>query len=133
MKIAGKDMTFEMLLKNVGIEKLLLLAICGVVIIICSFDSGTKENKQQQTIEYSSESEIKYMDEMEVKLKNILEGVEGLSNINVMITYKADETVEGIVISAKNGSNPIVMEKIMKITLALFDVSANKIAIINGK
>ncbi len=85
MKIAGKDISFDTLLKNVGIEKLLLLAVCGVVIIICSFDGGTKENEQPKIKEYSSESEINYMDEMELKLKNILEGAKGLSNISVMI------------------------------------------------
>ncbi len=91
-------------LKEIGLPKLIMIFVAGILIIILSFpgifSSGTsKENKIQDTNVNLSQNDMNttsydtntYITEMENKLTSILKKVSGIGDVEVMITLKASE------------------------------------------
>ena len=87
------------ILKNITIEKWLLIGGCGIVLILCS-DSCTgdkdKNNSDRDvastiTVENSWEE---YVENLENKLENIISKIDGAGNVQVMITVKNTSTKE---------------------------------------
>jgi len=80
-------------LKEIGIDKLVLIIIAGVVLVICSFPSSDKEsdsgsNNKVDSTTSQSQDDITYEQQLEQKLQDILKNVEGAGNVQVMITLK---------------------------------------------
>ncbi len=82
--------------KGIGMDKLLIIAICGVVLVILSVPtSGSKsnENKTEPQTTDSPISEIsisssEYVAMLERKLELFLINVDGIGNVKVMITLE---------------------------------------------
>lgn len=70
--------------------------------------------------------------ELERRLEAILEGMEGVGNVNVMITLQKDDTVEGVAIVAEGGDNAVTVRNITEVVQALFYVDSHKIKVIKG-
>lgn len=90
-------------LKDIGIPKLAILFLAGIVLIVLSFpdffgrSNKTEENKTQLNTNLTSNS-TKDLEETESiityyedKLKNTLEHVEGIGKVEVMITLKSSK------------------------------------------
>lgn len=77
-------------------------------------------------------SEEEYALEEEMRLKNILEKMEGTGKVKVMITYKDREEVEGVAVIAEGAENTVVVKNITDVVQALFDVESHKIMVIKG-
>lgn len=92
-------------LKEIGLPKLIMVFVAGILIIVLSFPGmfNTKKPKQnsspsinkteiqqndKNTTSYSSNT---YITEMENKLKTILKKVSGIGQVEVMITLKSSE------------------------------------------
>lgn len=91
-------------LKEIGLSRLIIIFIAGILIIVLSFPSifgkKTATNDSQQdnntivgqndtnTTSYDTNT---YITEMENKLKNILRKVSGIGEVEVMITIKASK------------------------------------------
>ncbi len=90
------------ILKNITIEKWLLIGGAGIVLILCSDScSGKKaENKddimEERTAEETGESlsSEDYVDALEEKLENLISNIDGAGDVKVMITVKSTSTKE---------------------------------------
>ncbi len=103
-------------------NKWFVLLILGVLLVIIAMPTtGTK-----------SESEEKYALEEEMRLKNILEKMEGVGNTKIMITYQDSRTVEGVVVIADGAGNAAIAKNITDVVQALFDVDSHRIKVIKG-
>ncbi len=89
-------------LKEIGLPKLIMIFIVGLLIIILSIPGiiggkdSTDDNKTDNNIEVvqkdtntTSYDTNTYISEMENKLKNILKKVSGIGEVEVMLTLKA--------------------------------------------
>ncbi len=92
-------------LKEIGLPKLIMIFVAGILIILLSFPGifNTKKPKEdsspsskktaiqqndENTTSYSSNT---YITEMENKLESILKKVSGIGQVEVMITLKSSE------------------------------------------
>ena len=78
---------------------------------------------------------------LEQRLQNILESMEGAGRVKVMLMtgepqgiYQSEGTeVKGVLIAAEGASDPVVAQKIQQAVMALFQIEAHKIKIIEMK
>ena len=83
--------------KKIGVIRLGLLIVAGLVLLIASFD-GKEEHKTQTQIHtqneetQSEEQQLNtYIENMETRLTNVLSQVDGIGKVQVMITAKATQ------------------------------------------
>lgn len=81
--------------KEIGMEKLVVIFLCGILLLVLSWpfgsaekkeEAGKKEQKTKETQEISRED---YTAAMEKRLKGILSRLEGVKSVEVMITLKS--------------------------------------------
>lgn len=97
----------KLTLKEIGIDKLILIGVAGVALVILSFPSDKSSDSDTKTsvdniIENSTNN---YCTENEERLKNIIEKIDGVDFAEVMITLKTSS--EKIVLK----DNPYEQEK----------------------
>ena len=99
----------------------LLIGILLVVVAIPTKDSSMRESTKEAT-------------EVESRVEAVLEKMQGVGKVHVMITFQdgGQRQVEGIVIIAEGGDNPVVVRNISEVIQALFDVESHKIKVIKG-
>ena len=79
--------------KDFGVEKILLIAIAGIILLVTNFserrerEEPEKASEEQKTAAVS-ENEA-YIESLENKLVHILENVDGVGQVEVMITLQA--------------------------------------------
>lgn len=86
-------------LKEIGIDKLIMIFLAGILLLVLSIPSFTKTDTGSKTAESTgtarvqneSSTEADYTRQMEQKLTDILSEVEGIGKIKVMITLKASK------------------------------------------
>ena len=87
-----KKLNLEKILKikNIGKEKLILLALAGIMLIGASyFESIGQDHKDNETtMAVENIDDRDYETTIEQKVKKIISSVEGVSNVNVMVTFK---------------------------------------------
>lgn len=80
-------------IKSIGKDKLILIAIAGIVLIVCSYlDFSQTESDNKKVAEDASDSSITkddYVAGLEDKLKDLLQNVNGAGKCQVMITLKS--------------------------------------------
>jgi stage III sporulation protein AG len=89
-------------LKDIGLPKLVMILVAGILIILLSVPGLFGKNKKTDSIANDSNKQVvqndmnitspgtnTYISEMENKLKNILKKVSGIGDVEVMITLKA--------------------------------------------
>ena len=67
---------------------------------------------------------------MEMRLENMLSKMQGVGKVHVMITFREEEQVQGILVIAEGGGNAVVVRNITEVVQALFDVDSHKIKVI---
>lgn len=94
MEDKDKSLLKKLKFKNIGIDKLLLLVLAGVVLVIVSIPFSNKDDKEnnnpsQTVIETSNtESVSTYEAQLETRVEEILSKIEGVGKVEVMITIK---------------------------------------------
>lgn len=82
-------------IKDFGPEKIVLIAIAGVILLLTNFSewrnltSQKEEQKEEKTVQTGQNDA--YVDALENKLVHILENVDGVGKVEVMITLKASK------------------------------------------
>lgn len=76
-------------IKNIGKEKLVLLALAGIMLIGASYFESVKENKVSEEITTINYNEEDYQSEMEAKVENLIENLKGVSDVSVLISLKS--------------------------------------------
>lgn len=79
--------------KNIGMDKWLLLALAGVLFIMCSIPTSQSTKKEKDTTENTTETRDitgqEYAEYMEKRLEKMLHNVAGIGKVEVMITLKS--------------------------------------------
>ena len=91
-------------LKSIGVPKLILMFVAGVLLILLTFPGligGEKKDKDKKIAIESSDKQIgtnttsydsnTYISELEGRLENILRKVNGIGEVEVMITLRASK------------------------------------------
>lgn len=113
----------------------LLLGLLGIVFLIPT--SSVEETAEKETV-YTSENEL------EVQLKRVLSAMEGVGEVEVMITQETSENslfgteesstkICGVVVVAEGAGSAIVNTRILEAVKALFSIDAHKISIVKMK
>lgn len=101
-------------------KHLLILLLFGVLLLVIAIPSG------ENPIQTSQGTDV------EKRLTNVLNQMQGVGEVQVMITYQEDKSVEGVVVVAEGGDNAVVVQNITGVVQALFDVDSHKIKVIKG-
>lgn len=140
-------------LQEIGIPKLLLIVIAGVALLVLSVPSGwlgnsaseTKQNDTYTDLSGSSNASAsvmeQYTDKKECQLEEILAKVQGVGEVEVMITLdtveeenKLQQTektqkVEGVLVVAQGAGDAEVDTEIIQAVQALFSIESHKIRV----
>lgn len=109
----NKKYDFKELIRKIGIDKLIIILLCGIALVVLSVPT-TKEEGTKKTVETNNTdiqiSTDEYSEKLEKKLTDMLNNIEGISDVNVMITLQCGN--ESIVLtedtsqtSERNDSN----------------------------
>ena len=83
--------------KEIGLLKISLLLVAGLILVITSFprETGTKDTSQRSTEVQSvvKEYQTTYKEKMEQQVTEALEQVEGIGKTKVMITLKGSKEI----------------------------------------
>lgn len=106
----------------------LILLLVGILLVVIAIPtkSGTEEKGVVDSKNWSTS-------ETEQRLENILSQMQGIGEVHVMITYKQENEVEGVVVVAEGGEQGVIVQKITEVVRALFDVDSHKIKVIDSK
>ena len=139
-------------LQDIGLPKLLLIVVAGVALLVLSLPSGywvSRENASGQESRQRSSGKTDasvtamelYTDKKEAQLEKILEKVEGVGQVEVMITLDgAEETnrlmenthtqkVEGVLVVAEGVGDAQTDAEIIRAVQALFSLESHKIKV----
>ena len=106
----------------------LILLMVGILLVVIAIPtkSGTEEKGVVDSKNWSTS-------ETEQRLENILGQMQGIGEVHVMITYRQENEVEGVVVVAEGGEQGVTVQKITEVVRALFDVDSHKIKVIDSK
>lgn len=109
---------------------ILSVILCGIVLIYIYDNPST------------SGEEINYESYEEARIKNLVETLEGISDVTVLLTYENSNEVQssinlndekdyiklkGIAISARGAENPLLAEKIKSLLCAAYNINSKMI------
>ncbi len=101
-------------------------------------------DKQQKITSDSGQTAEVQKSELEGKLESLLENVDGIGKVQVILMTDEEKNqqsfyhseniqVTGVLISAEGGGDPVVVRNIQQAVMALFQVEAHRIRIMNYK
>lgn len=130
-------------------EKIIFLFCAGLLLFVLALPSEKEEKTEPADLLVSygntdneKEEMIRSCEEMlELRVQNILQGVEGVGEVEVMVALKGEETVSmfdeepaqevlGIIISADGGGSSVVKAEISEAMEALFGLPSHKIKVL---
>ena len=106
----------------------LILLLVGILLVVIAIP--TKSETEEKGI---GDSKKWSSTETEQRLENILSQMQGIGEVHVMITYRDENVVEGVVVVAEGGEQGVIVQKITEVVRALFDVDSHKIKVIDSK
>ena len=109
----------------------LILLLVGILLVVIAIP--TKSDTEKDTGFRMTENEDANATEMEKRLESILSQMQGIGEVHVMIAYRQENQVEGVVVVAEGGEQGVIVQKITEVVRALFDVDSHKIKVIDSK
>ena len=117
-------------------NKYIVFVLLAILVLVIAIPTST-EDKTGETIVNENTSER----EMEAQLKRVLSAMEGVGEVEVMITFETEENslfgttagkgkVCGVVVVAEGAGNAVVETRISNAIKALFSIEAHKISIV---
>lgn len=138
--------------KWTGKDLMIVIVIIGVLIAVLFIPTGEKKENSFMDIETpvgetaSTDTSLEYEEELEVRLEAILSQMEGVGEVEVMITLKPSAKtqdnsftyttqntypeVEGVFVVTQGGDNSSVKLAITEAIQALFGIDVHKIKIV---
>ncbi|MBO5325478.1 MAG: hypothetical protein J6A80_04520 [Lachnospiraceae bacterium] len=138
--------------KWTGKDLMIVIVIIGVLIAVLFIPTGERKGDSLMDIETpvgentSTDTSLEYEEELELRLEEILSQMEGVGEVEVMITlksstrtrdnsftYTAQNTypeVEGVFVVTQGGDNSSVKLAITEAIQALFGIDVHKIKIV---
>jgi stage III sporulation protein AG len=130
-------------------KKLAVMLACGACLLVIVWPGSNTEEKEvayettdtyvNNISEEEAEEIYSYTDNLSKELEALLSQVDGVGNVEVMITLKNTDVemavpeLEGVLIACTGGGNGAIATKITEAVQALFDVPAHKIVVLELK
>ncbi len=125
-------------------EKLIFLFCSGLLLFVLALPAEKDvetEPVDTLTVNKKEENVESYEEELESRVQNILQGVEGVGEVEVMVSLSSDKVVSmfdeepiqevlGIIISADGGGSSVVKAEISEAMEALFGLPSHKIKVL---
>lgn len=121
-------------------EKMVVLVLCGLLLMIAFRPAVKNTTGETDLFKTGEESVADVPKEAENRLENILEMIEGIGNVEVMITeteekglyHESSGKIEGVVVVCECADNSEKVLLIHDVIEALFSVDSHKIRIVKG-
>ena len=125
-------------------EKLIVLFCAGMLLFVLALPTENKaEIKTANLLESTAKDELSesYEESLELRVRNLLQGVEGVGAVDVMVSVNGErkssmfeeeplQEVLGIIISADGGGSSVVKAEISEAMEALFGLPSHKIKVL---
>ena len=125
-------------------EKLIVLFCAGMLLFVLALPMENKEEiKTANLLESTANDELSesYEESLELRVRNLLQGVEGVGAVDVMVSVNGErkssmfeeeplQEVLGIIISADGGGSSVVKAEISEAMEALFGLPSHKIKVL---
>lgn len=119
-------------------NKYIIWILLGVLVLVMAIPTGNTTEKS------NVDSNTNVQGDLEERLKNVLSSMEGVGEVEVMITTQEKENslfetenvggeVLGVVVVAQGAGTATVDKKILEAVEALFGIEAHKISIVKMK
>ena len=119
-------------------NKYIIWILLGVLVLVMAIPTGNTTEKS------NVDSNTNVQGDLEERLKNVLSSMEGVGEVEVMITTQEKENslfetenvegeVLGVVVVAQGAGTASVDKKILEAVEALFGIEAHKISIVKMK
>lgn len=76
-------------IKNIGKEKILLLALAGIMLVGASYFENMNDKKSVENKTQVKTNEYSYETEMEEKVERLLENINGISKVTAVISFQS--------------------------------------------
>lgn len=76
-------------LRKIGKEKLILLALAGILLIGSSYFESVGHDEKVETTTENNEYSIQYENTIKEEIKKMIESIDGVSDVEVMVTFKS--------------------------------------------
>lgn len=107
----------------------LIVLLVGILLVIIAIPTKTESDSNTET-GYNAK-DVSTTD-VERRLENLLNQLPNVGKVQVMITFREDNQVEGIAVLAEGAGNAVVAYNITGVVQALFDVDSHKIKVIES-
>ena len=105
----------------------IVVLLVGVLLVIIAIPTKTNTNSLAETKKQTREENVT---DIEKRLAAMLQNIPGVGKVDVMITFRDDEQVEGILVLSEGAGDAVIVRNITDIVQALFDVEMHKIKVI---
>lgn len=118
-------------LKTFGIDKLIICLLIGVFLLVICIPTGSGTQKKEEGVTQTTEAEdVTGVEALEQRLAAMLEKIQGVGQVEVMITTTGEKgQIEGVVVVAQGADSPQVRQEIIETAQALFPIAAHKIKV----
>lgn len=131
--MSGKNLFWNINLKKITPVNWLVIVMTGILLVIIALPTKKQASDSWGNLDVLEASEEVNASDMELRLESILSKVEGIENVQVMIATDDQERVSGVLVVARGADEPITIKKIQEAVMALFQIEAHKIKVMNMK
>ena len=107
----------------------LVVLLVGILLVIIAIPTKPESDSD---IDVGNHQSNVSTTEMEKRLENLLGRMKNVGEVQVMITFREENQVEGIAVLAEGAGNAVVVRDITSVVQALFDVDSHKIKVIES-
>lgn len=129
--------------KKIGEGPWIIFILCGAILAVMALPTNDFKIKGNESTTQAIEISNMGKTQLEMRLENFLENVEGVGKVQAMIMVQEEgnemfsdkeiQKVTGILISAQGANNAAIQKKIQDAVMALFQIEAHKIKVMNMK
>lgn len=137
-------------LKNLSKQQWMILVLLGLLLVVIALP--TAEDVVSESAVFtdvknvqSDESAVRSSN-LELQLEQVLSRTEGVGNVQIMLNMSQDDNsfsslsdtsgqqkIQGALIVAEGGDDPVTVRKIQEAVMALFQIEAHKIKVMKMK
>ena len=112
-------------ISKIGKEKILLLALAGIMLVGASYFENIKDKKVPDSNVKTKTTSNNYETDMENKVEKLLENINGISKVSVVISFKsgseknenrdninASSKKSTVIFSGNNGEEPYIVKEL---------------------
>ncbi len=112
---------FEKFVNKDSLTKLtVILLIASVAILSLNILTGTKDGRKQIVDTDGGDEE---------RLCSILSGIKGAGDVEAIVKYDEDGNVQGVIVSASGGDDPVVANKLTNGVATLYNIPVSSVIV----